>query len=221
MFEARSKEMEAKLKGQYDDRIKGLQKQLEESKRGGDHGTILPAVSTRSEPPALEPKAPAKPEPAAEKEAATTAPASTVIPPPPLPAQSAPKPEPAPAKTETPTRAGAAAVPAPAPAAREPQVKPGDLVQLGPGVVKPQVAGMPEPRYPTAARRMNKSAQVDLKVLIDERGNVLQAEPTGARVGFGFDEAAVEAARRSTFHPATKDGVRVKMWTMLRVTFRP
>ncbi|MEA2694473.1 MAG: periplasmic protein TonB, partial [Acidobacteriota bacterium] len=188
---------------------------------GGDHGTILPAVSTRSEPPALEPKAPAKPEPAAEKEAATTAPASTVIPPP-LPAQSAPKPEPAPAKTETPARAAAsAAVPAPAPAAREPQVKPGDLVQLGPGVVKPQVAGMPEPRYPTAARRMNKSAQVDLKVLIDERGNVLQAEPTGARVGFGFDEAAVEAARRSTFHPATKDGVRVKMWTMLRVTFRP
>ena len=79
---------------------------------------------------------------------------------------------------------------------------------------------MPDPRYPAAARRMNKAAQVDLKVLVDERGNVIQAESLGGRVGFGFDEAAMEAARRSTFHPATKDGVRVKMWTMMRVTFR-
>jgi TonB family protein len=60
-----------------------------------------------------------------------------------------------------------------------------------------------------------------MKVLVDERGNVVQAELTGPRVGFGFDEAAVEAARRATFRPATKDGVRVKMWTMLRLTFRP
>ncbi|HEV7519357.1 MAG TPA: TonB family protein [Thermoanaerobaculia bacterium] len=218
MFEARSKEMEAKLKGQYDDKIKGLQKQLEESKREERPSTIVPAVSTRPEPPpaTVEPKAPAKPEPAPEKEAAAT----SVLPPPSAPPPSAPRSEPArpdPAKTEAPARPASA----PAPAPREPAVKPGDLVQLGPGVVKPQVAGMPDPRYPAAARRMNKSAQVDLKVLVDDRGNVIQAEPAGARVGFGFDEAAVEAARRSTFRPATKDGVRVKMWTMLRVTFRP
>jgi TonB family protein len=225
MFDARSKEMEAKLKGQYDDKIKGLQKQLEESKRG-DHGTIVAAVSTRPEPPALEPKAPPKTEPAAEKEpsaspaAAVLSSSQTSAAPPPVPLTSAPKPDsarPEPARAETPARPA----PVPAPAAREPQVKPGDLVQLGPGVVKPQVAGMPDPRYPAAARRMNKSAQVDLKVLVDERGNVVQAEPTGPRVGFGFDEAALEAARRSTFRPATKDSVRVKMWTMLRVTFRP
>src|SRR5262249_34992602 len=42
MFEARSKEMEAKLKGQYDDKIKELQKQLEESKRAE---RTVPAVS--------------------------------------------------------------------------------------------------------------------------------------------------------------------------------
>jgi TonB family protein len=214
MFEARSKEMEAKLKGQYDDKIKGLQKQLEDSKRAERTPTVVPAVSTRPEPPAPEPKLSPKPEPAPEKETATAAA------PPPVPVPSAPKPEPPrqePVRTEAPKPAPA---PAPAPA-REPQVKPGDLVQLGPGVVKPQIAGMPEPRYPAPARRMNKSAQVDLKVLVDERGNVIQAEPTGPRVGLGFDEAAMEAARRSTFHPATKDGVRVKMWTMLRVTFRP
>jgi len=35
MFEARSKEMEAKFKTQYDDRIKLLQKQLEDTRKGG------------------------------------------------------------------------------------------------------------------------------------------------------------------------------------------
>jgi TonB family protein len=224
MFDARSKEMEAKLKGQYDDKIKGLQKQLEESKRP-ERATVLPAVSTHPESAVVEAKAPPKPEPTPEKEspAATTAVASTTSSSPPLPAAGTPKPElprPEPTRAEPQTPARTAPASASASAGRESQPKPGDLVQLGPGVVKPQVAGMPDPRYPAAARRMNKAAQVDLKVLVDERGNVIQAESLGGRVGFGFDEAAMEAARRSTFHPATKDGVRVKMWTMLRVTFR-
>jgi TonB family protein len=217
MFEARSKEMEAKLKGQYDDKIKGLQKQLEESQRP-DHATALPAVSAHPEPPpVVEPRTPPKPESAPEKETPTAT--ASAPPPVPVPAPGAAKPEPPrtePARTEP----AAAARPTPSAASAGSAVKPGDLVQLGPGVVKPQVAGMPEPRYPAAARRMNRAAQVDLKVLVDERGNVLQTESTGSRVGFGFDEAAMEAARRSTFHPATKDGVRVKMWTMMRVTFR-
>jgi TonB family protein len=217
MFEARSKEMEAKLKGQYDDKIKGLQKQLEESQRP-DRTTALPAVSAHQEPPpTVEPKTPPKPEPALEKE---TPAAASAPPPVPVPAPSA-KPElprTEPARPEpAPTRSAASTASA---ASTGSAVKPGDLVQLGPGVVKPQVAGMPEPRYPAAARRMNRAAQVDLKVLVDEHGNVIQSEPSGGKVGFGFDEAAMEAARRSTFHPATKDGVRVKMWTMMRVTFR-
>jgi TonB family protein len=217
MFEARSKEMEAKLKGQYDDKIKGLQKQLEESQRP-EHATALPAVSTHQEPPpTVEPKTSPKPEPAPEKEVPVAA--ASAPPPVPVPAPSTAKPESPrsePARAE-PAARNAAGTPSTASAGG---IKPGDLVQLGPGVVKPQVAGMPEPRYPAAARRMNRAAQVDLKVLVDERGNVLQAESTGSKVGFGFDEAAMEAARRSTFHPATKDGVRVKMWTMMRVTFR-
>ncbi len=217
MFEARSKEMEAKLKGQYDDKIKGLQKQLEESQRP-DRAASLPAASAHSEPPpVVEPRTPPKTEAAPEKETATAT--ASAPPPVPVPAPSAAKPEPPraePAKTEP----AAAARPTPSAASASGSIRPGDLVQLGPGVVKPQVAGMPEPRYPAAARRMNRAAQVDLKVLVDERGNVLQAESTGSKVGFGFDEAAMEAAKRSTFHPATKDGVRVKMWTMMRVTFR-
>ena len=115
MFDARSKEMEAKLKGQYDDKIKGLQKQLEESKRP-EHATVLPAVSTHPEPTAVEAKAPPKPEPTPEKEspAATTAVASTTSSSPPLPAAGTPKPElprPEPARAETPARTAPASAP--------------------------------------------------------------------------------------------------------------
>jgi outer membrane biosynthesis protein TonB len=36
----------------------------------------------------------------------------------------------------------------------------------------------------------------------------------------GINEAALAAARTARFEPATKDGVRVKMWTTLRLPFR-
>jgi TonB family protein len=97
----------------------------------------------------------------------------------------------------------------------------GDLVQAGPGVVAPKLVSQPDPRYPPAAQRLNRAAQVDIKVLVDERGRVLDSELLGAKAGFGFDEAALDAARRAVFQPATKDGVRVKMWRTMRVNFKP
>ena len=97
----------------------------------------------------------------------------------------------------------------------------GVVESVGPGVTAPKVVSLPEPRYPPAAQRLNRSAQVDIKVLVDERGRVLDSELLGAKAGFGFDEAALDAARRAIFQPATKEGVRVKMWRTLRVNFKP
>ncbi len=209
MFEARSKEMEDKLKGQYDDRIKQLQQQLQESK---------------------------KPEPAkAERIADKIEPA-----PAPVETRTVPKPEPASPPQVTPPQLGAAAVPAPAgekpaaspaPASSAPaqaavprpqtQAQMGDLVQPGTGVAAPKLASSLDPRYPPAAKHLSRAAQVDIKVLVDEHGKVLDADRIGGKAGFGFDEAAIDAARRAVFQPATKDGVRVKMWTTLRVNFKP
>ncbi|MFY9824424.1 MAG: energy transducer TonB, partial [Thermoanaerobaculia bacterium] len=112
-------------------------------------------------------------------------------------------------------------VPAPAPAARQSQVQVGDLVQLGPGVTAPKLLAKLEPRYPPAAQHLNRAAQVNLKVLVDERGRVMDAEGLGAKAGFGFDEAALDAARRAKYQAATKDGVKVKMWMNLQVNFSP
>jgi protein TonB len=100
-------------------------------------------------------------------------------------------------------------------------VQVGDLVQVGAGVVAPKLVSQPDPRYPPAAKRLNRAAQVDIKVLVDERGRVLDAELLGAKAGFGFDEAALDTARRAVFQPAPKEGIRVKMWRTMRVNFKP
>jgi TonB family protein len=206
MFEARSKEMENKLKGQYDDRIKQLQQQLQESKKA--EPAKMERVAEKVDPPApapVETRAVPKPE--------TAAPQIT----PPQPSAAAPA-------TEKPAPSPAPANPAPSqPAVPRPQaqVQLGDLVQPGAGVAAPKLASSLDPRYPSAAKHLNRSAQVDIKVLVDERGQVLDADRIGAKAGFGFDEAAIDAARKARFQPATKDGIRVKMWTTLRVNFKP
>jgi TonB family protein len=60
-----------------------------------------------------------------------------------------------------------------------------------------------------------------LSVLVDENGKVGDVRILErVRQNVGINEAAVSAARRAKYQPATKDGVRVKMWTNLRLPFR-
>jgi TonB family protein len=209
MLDARSQEMEAKLKSQYDDRIKQLQQQLETTKKQ----PAAPEVKETRPAPAPQQQEP-DPDPVETRAAAKPpepAPAP-VIPPASTTAEKVAATQPPPAAAVQPT--------APAPAPR-PQVQYGDLVPAGPGVSPPKMSSRLDPRYPAGAQRLNRSAQVDIKVLVDEKGRVLDAQRVGAQAGFGFDEAALDAARRAYFQPASKDGVRVKMWTVIRVSFKP
>jgi len=102
-----------------------------------------------------------------------------------------------------------------------PPAKLGDLVEPGRGVQRPQLTQRPNPRYPPSAKRLNKQADVVLRILIDETGRVAEVQQLGDKVGFGFDDAARLAAERTRWSPATKDGVRVKMWIDLTISFRP
>jgi TonB family protein len=245
MIEARSKELETKLKSQYDDNIKQLQQKLEESRRtaaaaqekdkaraerqaaggGGaaDTGATPAATEVRSpRSERAEAAAPAAATPAATGSSRATSPASQ---PPIAGAQRDPA-----GSSAVPAAGGSAAAATPAvpgtPAAdsggsRAPQIQVGDLVQAGPGVVMPRIIFRPSARYPAAARRMNRSAEVAVRVLVDEKGNVEKAEEVGGPAGLGFDEAALEVAHHSTYAPASKDGVRVKMWISMKVTFVP
>jgi TonB family protein len=109
---------------------------------------------------------------------------------------------------------------APEPEPRKPTVQVGALVKPGPGVTQPRVVRRGKPTYPPVAARLDKEATVDVQVLVDENGQVVDARISGKKPRFGFDEAALEAARESVFAPAEKDGVRVKMWTTIRFVFR-
>ncbi|HXU45887.1 MAG TPA: TonB family protein [Thermoanaerobaculia bacterium] len=204
LVQAQIQASESKIKQQYDDRLKLLQKQLEDSRRPSGSGAS-PAPAQTAPEPAPEPK------PAASRPVEPT------------PVQAAPPPASTPASEKAqpaaPEPAPVESAPAPAPAA--PRVQTGDLVRPGPGVQTPKLVRLPQPNFPAAARRLNKAATVDVKVLVDERGKVLEAEQVGLRSGFGFDEAAVDVARRAVYSSATKDGVHVKMWTVLRVAFKP
>src|SRR3954468_13353124 len=131
MFEARSKEMEAKFKTQYDDRIKLLQKQLEDTRKGNPErqAAAVPAPEPRStvrkEPP------PVVPPPVEKPAVAAPAPAPVQE----KPAVTAPAPAPVQEKP---------AAPAPV---RQAQVQVGDLVQPGPGVSAPKLQAQLDPRY--------------------------------------------------------------------------
>ncbi len=219
LIEQRSQQLEDAYRKQTDEQIRALQKQLEESRKATaaaasrDEERTAAVPPPASQPAGADARSATRPAPDAADPAATQAATQ--------PGQTAPVPTQAVERQDTATAAAvpAAAVPDPAPAA--PQTKVGDLVSAGPGVTAPQRASELRAMYPRAAEQLRRSASVDVRVLVDENGKVLQAERVGQKVGFGFDEAALDAARRVNFRPATKDGVRVKMWTTLRVMFKP
>ena len=195
---AKEEEMRRRLEQQQKD----LEKQLAEAKAKGQP---VPA-------PALAQQAPAEATPAPTRPTVAEPTPSAPAPEPqreaaPVPVQEKP-PEPEPQK----------AVPEPEPA---PQTRVGDLVGPGPGVAPPQLVSFPKAEYPPMARTLRVEGTVIVSVLVDENGQVAEvrmAEPIPRNVG--INEAALRAARSARYKPATKDGVRVKMWTRLKIPFK-
>jgi TonB family protein len=112
------------------------------------------------------------------------------------------------------------AVPPPTAAPEERPTSPPQTAAARPLVVPPVLTWIAEPRYPDMARRFNMEATVEMRVLVGTDGQVKRAEPVGDSVGYGFDQAAREAAFKARYRPATRDGVPIEMETDLTVTFR-
>lgn len=212
MIAKRAEAMEEEFKKNYDKQLEDLQTQLEAAQAAENRRQKeieLAEQEAREKEEAAEAERLA--ELAAEEEAARLAEeeaakeeepveVAEVAPPPPPPAVSPPSAPPPP---------------------RKPQVRRGDLVELGPGVVPPVVVRRVQARFPEMAKRFNRTeAKVQIQVLIDENGHVVKAELKGKKQGFGFDEEALSSAKKSTYKPATKDGVPVKVWQTLSVVFR-
>ncbi len=110
--------------------------------------------------------------------------------------------------------------PAPSAAPAEP-MKPGDLLHAGQkGVQPPEIQSLPPNPYPPAAKGSGKKVTIRVAVLVDETGQVIDARVReGDKSGLGFEEAALETARKARFFPPTRDAVPGKMWTDLDFVF--
>ncbi len=87
------------------------------------------------------------------------------------------------------------------------------------GVRPPAATVRPTPEYPARAQRRGKVGVVEVAVLVDEHGKVLQSFVRKCSApGLGFEEAALAAADQTIFQPARR-GIQIgRMWTQL--TFR-
>ncbi|HEV7504731.1 MAG TPA: TonB family protein [Thermoanaerobaculia bacterium] len=206
----KEEDMRKKLEQQQKD----LEKQIAAAKAAGKPLPTAPAQTAGTPAPAVAVPAVRQPtpEPAAPSAAAAPEPQRR-------------EPEPAKVQEKAPEKPSA---PAPEPAkprvpepAAAPRVKAGDLVEPGPGVSPPQLVNYSKPAYPPIARSMRVEGDVVVAVLVDENGQVQDAKVTEPIVQkVGINEAALSAARSAHYKPATKEGVRVKMWTRLRVPFK-
>jgi TonB family C-terminal domain len=98
-------------------------------------------------------------------------------------------------------------------------LKEGDLVPAGTeGLAPPEIISQYRPPYPPMARAQRVQGVVIISALVSETGRVLNV--TILRGVPQLNDVALEAVRRSTFRPATKDGVRVKAYKNVTVPFK-
>ncbi|MCG8458274.1 MAG: energy transducer TonB [Holophagales bacterium] len=95
----------------------------------------------------------------------------------------------------------------------------GQPVHIGGDVARPEKLFMPEPQYTASAREARIQGVVIAQVVIDERGNVIEAKILKG-LPMGLSEAALEAARASRWKPATRQGRPVKVYYNLTLNFR-
>jgi len=199
MLEKQSKDMQAK----YDEQLAAMRKEVESAK----------TRAQQAQQAADAPVPPSRPAPAATLAALPVRPAATqAAAPVPTTSQA-----PAPAVTTAAAPPAAPVVPAAAPAL------PTDVAnsQAAPSAsTPPRLLARPNPTYPAIAQRMRKEATVVVRVLVDERGRVSEAQLKGAEAGFGFDHAALQAAKGARFAAATQGGQPVKMWVDLPIHFK-
>ena len=102
-----------------------------------------------------------------------------------------------------------------------PPVRPGDLVEAeDPAVTPPVFLSEQSPRYPPAALALQREGSVLVEALVDETGSVLETKVVESTVaGVGFEDAAIRQVKSRRYRPATKNGVPVRLWILIRVNF--
>jgi TonB family protein len=76
-----------------------------------------------------------------------------------------------------------------------------------------------DPPYPRRAKEDGVEANLELRILVDERGRVEKVEVMGAPPGYGFEAALESASRQWRFRPAQLGGVPVPEWVRMPYSF--
>jgi TonB family protein len=102
-----------------------------------------------------------------------------------------------------------------------PKANLGDLVALDKVDSQPIVIKRVDPAYPTYAQNLKVEGDVAVSALISEYGDVLQVNVVrGIQGNLGFERSAQTAVKQWKFKPAQKDGVNVKVWKPITITFK-
>ena len=108
----------------------------------------------------------------------------------------------------------------PAPQPEAPRTQVGDLVSQGAEGLNPaRVSRQAVAQYPPIARVQHMQGSVVVSALVNENGQVIDTRVVNSASPV-FNAAATDSIKRSTFTPGTKDGVRVKSWTTVRIDFK-
>ena len=100
-------------------------------------------------------------------------------------------------------------------------VREGEIVTPGPGVRTPVLIKQVTPVYPPLALRAKASGEVRLRALVGIDGSVEKIQILKvSRTGVGFEKSAENAVRQWRYRPATKKGVKVRMWIPIRIPFQ-
>jgi TonB family protein len=102
---------------------------------------------------------------------------------------------------------------------KEPELRPGTLVALGPGVTPPKSVKKTFPKYPESAKKLRLQGTVGLSLLITETGKVAEVKVTRSAHSI-LDTAAMEAVKTWIYDPARKNGVVVKVWLPVSISFQ-
>lgn len=91
--------------------------------------------------------------------------------------------------------------------------------QISGGVLNGKAISLAKPEYPPAARAVRASGAVNVKVTIDEQGNIISASAVSGHPL--LRAAAEEAARNSKFAPTLLQGVPVRITGVIVYNFVP
>ena len=106
------------------------------------------------------------------------------------------------------------------PPARTTPAEAATAVNAAPVIVLPRLVRAPRIDYPPIARRLERTAVVELLLTVSPEGRVTAVEPVGPPRGLGFDDAARQAGLSAQYAPGTEDGRPIEMKTRLSIRFQ-